>query len=443
MYLNDYRNITDNERLAYLESQSMITGIPYFGGKSQIGKYLYNIIFDMAIHMYESNDKPKVFIDAFTGGGKMGLSMPKGWFDTIVMNDLDYGVVSFYRTCQSEDYIYLINMIDKLCDTLNEDMFKLFLYLRRMGVRKSDNSIDIYDWNYILDPIVAGAMTYVACSSSFNCTTSPETSTYRLGMASMNEKAEIEKIKARAHKRIPIIHKKLNSQKYIIENMDYKELIKKYNGKSYSLGTRIDEKEAPEGKETPNGTFPIVTGKEKSIEIDRCMIQEAKTFNFKPNNILWYFDPPYYEKTLFAGLPAGYADTFTHDLTKEMTEILANQHTKTYGELKYFIKSDYDIKETIQIAERELEINKKHPNYLSKKMLNHYTDLKNNRAKYENIFDPIEDASKGYTKICVGTFDKGSIKGLYKQDDSTNVSEVEKSIGLEYVWCHNLPKGYV
>ena len=443
MYLNDYRNITDNERLAYLESQSMITGIPYFGGKSQIGKYLYNIIFDMAIHMHESNDKPKVFIDAFTGGGKMGLSMPKGWFDTIVMNDLDYGVVSFYRTCQSEDYIYLINMIDKLCDTLNEDMFKMFLYLRRMGVRKSDNSIDIYEWNYILDPIVAGAMTYVVCSSSFNCTTSPETSTYRLGMASMNEKAEIEKIKARAHKRIPIIHKKLNSQKYIIENMDYKELIKKYNGMNYSLGTRIDEKEAPEEKETPNGTFPIVTGKEKSIEIDRCMKQEAKTFNFNPENILWYFDPPYYEKTLFDGLPAGYADTFTHDLTKEMTAILANQHTDIYGELKYFIKSDYDIKETIQIAERELEINKKHPNYLSKKMLNHYTDLKNNRAKYENIFDPIEDASKGYTKICVGTFDKGSIKGLYKQDDSTNVSEVEKSIGLEYVWCHNLPKGYV
>ena len=62
---------------------------------------IYNTIFNMAINMEDEGNKPKVFVDAFCGGGKMALSVPHGWFDLIVMNDLDYGVYSYY--CCAKD----------------------------------------------------------------------------------------------------------------------------------------------------------------------------------------------------------------------------------------------------------------------------------------------------------------------------------------------------
>ena len=77
----------------------MVTGIPYFGGKSKIGKYLYNTIFNMAVTM-NNGDKPLIFVDAFTGGGKIGLSMPDGWFKLIVINDLEVMYIP-YKTNSS------------------------------------------------------------------------------------------------------------------------------------------------------------------------------------------------------------------------------------------------------------------------------------------------------------------------------------------------------
>ncbi len=40
MRMNDYRYFSVEERLRYLRSQKMTTGIPYFGGKSKKGKYI-------------------------------------------------------------------------------------------------------------------------------------------------------------------------------------------------------------------------------------------------------------------------------------------------------------------------------------------------------------------------------------------------------------------
>ena len=108
MRLMDYKLFSQEERLKYLSSQKMTTGIPYFGGKSKIGKYLYNTIFNMAVTMYDNGNKPLIFVDAFTGGGKMALSMPDGWFKLIVMNDLDYGVYCYYKCCQ-ENYRLLLS----------------------------------------------------------------------------------------------------------------------------------------------------------------------------------------------------------------------------------------------------------------------------------------------------------------------------------------------
>ena len=103
MILEDYENSTPDERLKWLDSMKMTVGLNYFGGKSQIGKYINNHICNMAVKMKNDNRRADIFIDAFTGGGKIALSVPYGWYDTIVMNDLNYGVYSFYKYCKDDN----------------------------------------------------------------------------------------------------------------------------------------------------------------------------------------------------------------------------------------------------------------------------------------------------------------------------------------------------
>lgn len=374
MRLMDYKLFSKDERLQYLDSQKMTTGIPYFGGKSKIGKYIYNTIFNMAVTMNDNEDKPKIFIDAFTGGGKIGLSMPDGWFDTIVMNDLDYGVYCYYVCCQ-ENYRLLLDTINYLVDNMSETMMKKCKEIRK------DKTLDKY---------MCGAMTYLACALSFNNSVMKK---YKPTMGDNNEKQELEKVRARANRAVTNVSKQFKRRNYIIENLDYYELIKKYTGKSW-----VDT----EG----NLYKPIA---EKSSVY---------------NNILFYFDPPYYSETLALGEDAPYDYTFSTSKTKKMTDILANT-----PELKYFIKSDYDPKDTIRTAEYELKNNEN----LSDNLKNFYKGRLTEPLKSEmlSIFDSIEDESKGFQKICVGGFDKGAIK----LDGNT-------SIGNEYIWTKGLPTDY-
>ena len=236
MWINDYRFFSQEERRQYLSSQNMLTGIPYFGGKSKIGKYIYNAIFNMAVTMQDNGDTPRVFVDAFTGGGKMGLSMPCGWFDTIIMNDLDYGVSSYYK-CVKEHHRELLKVIDKLIDNMTEELFFISLRARE---------------NRDVKPVVAAAMTYLTAAVSFNNIINYDKASYKPKMGENSEKVELEKIRSRAHRTIQAVHRKLNEQNYIIENLDYRELIRKYNG----------------------------------IDKDSALCDSR--------SILWYFDPPYY-----------------------------------------------------------------------------------------------------------------------------------------------------
>ena len=73
--------------------------------------------------MHDNGDKPKTFIDCFTGGGKIGLSLPDGWCERIVMNDYDYGVFSYYKSCQS-DYRKLLATVDGLVDKMTKQFFE-------------------------------------------------------------------------------------------------------------------------------------------------------------------------------------------------------------------------------------------------------------------------------------------------------------------------------
>ena len=101
MRIIDYYMSSDKDKEAWLDSFSITSGLRYFGGKSVIGKYLMNQICNMACRMTENGKKPHIFIDAFAGGGKIALSIPEGWFDMIVLNDLNYGVYSFFKSCNN------------------------------------------------------------------------------------------------------------------------------------------------------------------------------------------------------------------------------------------------------------------------------------------------------------------------------------------------------
>ena len=115
MRFYDYKFALEADKLQWVSSIQMTTGLNYFGGKAKIGQYLFNQIFNLIVEMDKQGERPKIFLDCFTGGGKVGLSIP--WFDDddsiIVMNDYNWGIYNFYNYCKN-DYAALIKMIDKI-----------------------------------------------------------------------------------------------------------------------------------------------------------------------------------------------------------------------------------------------------------------------------------------------------------------------------------------
>ena len=61
-------------------------------------------------------------------------------------------------------------------------------------------------------------------------------------------------------------------------------------------------------------------------------------------NKLWYFDPSYYPASLSGGKNAPYMMAFPIEMVHEMTVILHNDRIVEFGEIKYYIKSDYNPK---------------------------------------------------------------------------------------------------
>lgn len=353
MRLNDYIQASPEAKKDWAESINMSVGLSYFGGKSQIGKYLLNKFFNMTVQMCQKGQRPDIFVDAFTGGGKIGLTVPYGWYDTIVMNDIDVGVYNYFKYIQgrnkdteSTDYLALIYMIEKLGEIMSEDIFHMCA-----RERCSDK----------IDDLSSAAMTFWTTQASWMGDTDPDTISYSLKpskddketdlsmvktLLKKNEPQEIQKCIKEAHRRIPKLHDRFMRQNYILENLDYRELIKKYNGMWYTDLGEMEHREEELGSLTK----------------------------------LWYFDPPYHPCTLSQGKSAPYASTFSEEMTNEMTEILHGDFAETYGMLEYFMKSDYDPKEKVPEGN------------------DNYHD-----------FDCLEKPP--FCKICVGSFDKGAIDG--------------------------------
>ena len=521
MRLFDYMQSSEKDRTKWLDSFQITTGLKYFGGKSVIGKYLMNHICNMAVQMSLDGKQANIFIDAFTGGGKLGLSVPEGWFDTIVMNDLNYGVYSYFKSCK-ENPKALIEMIEFIGSHMDKNMYYFIAFNRAnngtpagSNLAEAQRLADLYDkadardesgeedgdvyiktaeqelqkefseagieldidayltlvdarakilkskartaaenLEFITDTpmeeLAAGAMTYWVTQMEFLGTSDPYTVAYtgetqdnKEGLAgNANEKEKIERAIKHAKRQIPKIARKLRKNNVIIENLDYRELIKKYNGLEY-----VD-------------TYGV------KHEADKSLGQQNK---------LWYFDPPYHPATLYAGQEAPYEDKFTWAMSREMVQILHNEQMETYGEIRYFIKSDYDPKycykqfsEGLEIISKKLyELYRVHGKKWTKGQKKEYEALTGNNLDsslfkdeseneqreskgeiHERInkmltygkrmtqqmaycelalhdFDTLEDIKAGYYKILVGSFDKG-VKDEHSGDSMK---------GQEFIWC--------
>jgi site-specific DNA-adenine methylase len=396
MRLYDYKFSPVSDRRKWMETVKISSGLGYFGGKQFIGKYLMNRLFNMAARMEDDGNKADIFIDAFTGGGKIGLSVPEGWFDTIVINDLDYGVVSYFEACRDKPD-RLVKLIEEIGSCMCEYMFNVFVNNRcnssALAIRGIKKDYNNEDWisDEIVEPLLAGAMTYWVVQSEFNGCTAPGKANYSLKIGDKDEKEEIRNIIELAKKRIPKVHDIIKKRNVIIESLDYRELIKKYNGKPYK-----DSKET----EQPE---------------DKAMSKKNK---------LWYFDPPYHPATLFGGENAPYMVGFPIELVHEMTGILHNDRMNEFGEIKYFIKSDYNPK--YRYEEEYVAVKKDIA--LLQELQNAYHDFDVLEENDKNSTQ-YEDKDIEYYVECIGDFGKGA-------NDNEG-----KAQGREYIWCRGNYQG--
>lgn len=358
MRLTDYVNASADMKKRYFDTLSTQVGLRYYGGKAKIGKFIINRIFEMQAYRYIHNNPAKTFVDCFTGGGKIALTIPTGWFDTIVINDLNYGVYSYYMCCR-DNPLALIDMIEKLGKIMCYDMFRFFADVRstpnkdlpeellaKIGIERDGD----LEYKKDVDMVLSAAMTYWVTASSWQGETDPDRLYYGLDVGGKNEKEEIEKRIKTARKRIMQINAKMMRQNYIIENMDYVDLIKEYK----------DSEES----------------------------------------VIWYFDPPYHEATLnrsnekgmktIDSEPAPYEDSFHYEQTMAMTFLLAT--------MKWFIKSDYDP--VVFFRDPYEELDDKNPDKTKLTPSDHYHD-----------FDIIEDLDRGFVREYLGTFPKTTVHG--------------------------------
>ena len=350
MRLNDYKMSSEYDKRKWLDSYKIMTGLPYFGGKAYIGKYLINRICNMAVQMEIDGKKADIFVDVFGGGGKIALSVPEGWFDTIVLNDYNYGVTSFF-TCCKECPDELIALIEKLGKVMDKDLFHILAFIRSNDghgnleekyKKVSIKDIDVKDkdekeeretrylkyrdilFDNRIEPLLSAAATFWVTKLDFMGITEPLRVTYNASIkdnksgniGGQGEKEKIENAVKFAKKHIPEICRRMRKNNIIVERLDFAELIKKYNGKPY-----------------------------KSVD-DKEMLPE----DYSDKNKLWYLDSPYHPSTLNNGADAPYEDTFDIESVSKMTKIIHGDKSTEYGEIDYFIKSDYDPKETLAFA---------------------------------------------------------------------------------------------
>lgn len=122
---------------APIKFNKRLSPLRYPGGKSKLVDYLYLQI---------QKNKSKTFIEAFAGGGSVGLALLDAHvIDKLILNDLDYGIYSLFYLIVN-DPIELINMIQTISPT-HIDFYKAQKVV--IGQYKNCNLLSAA-WNFLI-----------------------------------------------------------------------------------------------------------------------------------------------------------------------------------------------------------------------------------------------------------------------------------------------------
>lgn len=337
MLPEEYINASERERQLWVDTLPIEVGMQYFGGKSgPLGRKLLKAVCDMQAYCITEGKRKKIYVDAFCGGGKMGLSVPEGWFDEIYMNDLDYGVYSYYHVCKDrpdelkkivEAYINPKTLIQKvkITNDLEKSQGWLLFEALKWG-RHSDEGMFVGGYNYkgavdknleaidnsealktnsviekvfsdiknitIQEPELRAAFATVFITEyGFTSETGKHASYTIEGKRETEKVGLINQKKKDILNKIDNVHRIMNKKNITITRDDYAQL----------LDTPSKQAEAE----------MINNGRE-----DLLHLADEK------NNILFFLDPPYHPLTLSGQKEAGYDCTFNREMSLQILDKL-------------------------------------------------------------------------------------------------------------------------
>ena len=337
MLPEEYINASERERQLWVDTLPIEVGMQYFGGKSgPLGRKLLKAVCDMQAYCITEGKRKKIYVDAFCGGGKMGLSVPEGWFDEIYMNDLDYGVYSYYHVCKNrpdelkrvvEAYINPKTLIQKVKITNDLEKSQGWLLFEVLKwSRHSDEGMFVNGYNYkgavgvnleaidnsealktnlvikrifsdiknitIPEPELRAAFATVFITEyGFTSETGKHASYTIEGKRETEKVGLINQKKKDILNKIDNVHRIMNKKNITITRDDYARLLDTPDDKTRAEMNKNDRK-------------------------DLLHLADNK------NNILFFLDPPYHPLTLSGQKEAGYDCTFNREMSLQILDKL-------------------------------------------------------------------------------------------------------------------------
>ena len=337
MLPEEYINASERERQLWVDTLPIEVGMQYFGGKSgPLGRKLLKAVCDMQAYCITKGKRKKIYVDAFCGGGKMGLSVPEGWFDEIYMNDLDYGVYSYYHVCKNrpeelkrvvEAYINPKTLIQKvkITNDLEKSQGWLLFEALKWG-RHSDEGMFVNGYNYkgavdknleaidnsealktnlvikrvfsdiknitIPEPELRAAFATVFITEyGFTSETGKHASYTIEGKRETEKVGLINQKKKDILNKIDNVHRIMNKKNITITRDDYAQLL-----------------DTPDDKTMAE---MINNGRDDLLHLAK-----------EKDNILFFLDPPYHPLTLSGQKEAGYDCTFNREMSLQILDKL-------------------------------------------------------------------------------------------------------------------------
>lgn len=411
MNIIEYINSSEQQRNSWIDTLSIEIGLTYFGGKGgKLGKDVMRAIINEQANTYiKTGEKRNVFVDGFCGGGKMALSVPYGWFDKVIMNDLDYGTYNFFKCCKDKEY-ELIEAIKGLYDVfiggINKDVkinYQLYETLKMTRLADEDvsweNDLDMYKLGedrqnaamkngFQCDTdVYSAAKTALITDLSFMHTNDKSDYTsYRYGNVDKQiEKEALYRSRDKILGRITEINKTMHRKNIIVTRGDYATLVDfNEQEKDFLKKNNYERKELED------------------------LIDKRK--------VLYYLDSPYHPLTLNNMEEAPYDCPFSRENCLDMTTKLINHMKNDEG--FSFIKSDYDPAEFKNRSKQAIHKNQ----LIISSWKNEWTQAGINQSISNMPWEDFKILEKEGCKKC--------FIGEYSKSGSNTSS------GREYIWVY-------